>query len=382
MSFMAVTVIVALVDSAWFRAHFSAREEGWPGRMARHLAALFVTGIAVEVALMPIALAHFHQAGVLGALANLVAIPLTTLVIMPTEAAALALDLAGAGAPMWWVAGKALALLLGVAHAVAASPWAVWALPPSGMTPLVLVLLGALWLMLWSSGARFAGVPLIALGVAMALRAPAPDLLVTGDGGHMAVRQPDGSLALLRDGAGDYIRETLGKAAGVKAAGGRTPGGEPAGANAAGAIAVGASPADATAAKPATLGGEDMMGRPLAEARNARCSRDMCSVLLRMRERDWLIVATRSDVRIPWSALTRLCTRADIMVSNRRLPAACIPRWLKLDRARLRQTGGVAVYLEQRRWVSVLTPGDRHPWIPLSVQNPPPQHLPRARPLP
>jgi competence protein ComEC len=97
MSFMAVTVIVALVDSAWFRAHFSAREEGWPGRMARHLAALFVTGIAVEVALMPIALAHFHQAGVLGALANLVAIPLTTLVIMPTEAAALALDLAGAG---------------------------------------------------------------------------------------------------------------------------------------------------------------------------------------------------------------------------------------------------------------------------------------------
>jgi ComEC/Rec2-related protein len=226
MSFMAVTVIVALVDSAWFRAHFFRAGGG-------------VAGADGAASCRPVRYRYSGRGRVdadrscalpSGGRARRAGQPRRHPAHHPRHhahgaGAALALDLAGAGAPMWWVAGKALALLLGVAHAVAASPWAVWALPPSGMTPLVLVLLGALWLMLWSSGARFAGVPLIALGVAMALRAPAPDLLVTGDGGHMAVRQPDGSLALLRDGAGDYIRETLGKAAGVKAAGGRNTGG-------------------------------------------------------------------------------------------------------------------------------------------------------------
>ena len=78
---------------------------------------------------MPIAVYHFHKAGLYGALANIVAIPLTTFVIMPLEALALLLDLVGLGAPFWWLAGQALALLLWLAHAVAAAPGAVAALP-------------------------------------------------------------------------------------------------------------------------------------------------------------------------------------------------------------------------------------------------------------
>jgi competence protein ComEC len=44
---------------------------------------------------------HFHRAGFYGALANVVAIPLTTFVIMPLEALALLFDLVGLGAPFW-----------------------------------------------------------------------------------------------------------------------------------------------------------------------------------------------------------------------------------------------------------------------------------------
>jgi predicted membrane metal-binding protein len=65
-----------------------------------------LTGLAVEFALMPIALYHFHKAGLYGAFANILAIPLTTFVIMPLEALALLFDLAGAGAPIWWAVGK------------------------------------------------------------------------------------------------------------------------------------------------------------------------------------------------------------------------------------------------------------------------------------
>src|SRR3546814_7947867 len=80
--------------------HFLARrEEPWLFRLGRGIAGLLITGLVVEVALMPIALFHFHKAGLYGALANVVAIPLTTFVIMPFEALALLFDSVGLGAP-------------------------------------------------------------------------------------------------------------------------------------------------------------------------------------------------------------------------------------------------------------------------------------------
>ena len=58
---------------------------------------LLLTGVVIEIALMPIVLFHFHRAGLYGALANVVAIPLVTFVSMPLIALALLLDVVGAG---------------------------------------------------------------------------------------------------------------------------------------------------------------------------------------------------------------------------------------------------------------------------------------------
>ena len=58
---------------------------------------MLLTGLVVEIALIPFALYHFHRAGLYGVAANMVAIPLTTFVIMPLEAGALLLDIGRAG---------------------------------------------------------------------------------------------------------------------------------------------------------------------------------------------------------------------------------------------------------------------------------------------
>jgi competence protein ComEC len=101
MSFAAIVAIVALHENPRVQAWVSRRDEIWPLRLGRFLFALILTGLAVELALMPIALFHFHKAGLYGALANVVAIPLTTFVIMPLEALALLFDAFGLGAPFW-----------------------------------------------------------------------------------------------------------------------------------------------------------------------------------------------------------------------------------------------------------------------------------------
>jgi len=168
LSFAAVASIIALHSSAWARRVFSRREEGHFARLGRELMALVATGLAVEITLIPIALYHLHRAGLYGVFANIIAIPLTTFVIMPLEAGALFLDIAGLGAPLWWLCGLSLKLLLGLAHVVADSRGAVAllaAMPPWALGTMVA---GGLWLFLWTSRARFLGLLPIVVGAVAA----------------------------------------------------------------------------------------------------------------------------------------------------------------------------------------------------------------------
>ena len=95
MSFASVIAIVALHSAAPMRTYNAPREEPLWARWSRHLGLLLLTGVVIELALMPIALFHFHRAGIYGALANVIAIPLTTLASMPLIALALLFDAIG-----------------------------------------------------------------------------------------------------------------------------------------------------------------------------------------------------------------------------------------------------------------------------------------------
>lgn len=129
MSFAAVIAIVALHNAEPVKRFLAPREEGRVVWLARRTIMLLVTGLVIEIALMPIVLFHFHRAGVYGAFANVIAIPLVTFISMPLIALALALDIVGAGAPVWWLAGQSLDLMLAIAHFTSSQPGAVKLMP-------------------------------------------------------------------------------------------------------------------------------------------------------------------------------------------------------------------------------------------------------------
>lgn len=329
LSFAAIVAIVALHEHPRVEGWFAEREEGRGRRLLRGLASLLLTGLVVEAALMPIAVFHFHKAGIYGAFANIVAIPLTTFVVMPLEAGALLFDAVGLGAPLWWATDLSLRALLWLAHRVAAAPGSSVALPSMPAGAFGLMVAGGLWLALWRTRWRRLGWLPFGAGAAWALLTPTPDLLVTGDGRHLAIRTGAG-LALLRDRAGDYTRAMLAENGGVD--------------------------------------GEPLL---LAEQADARCTPDACQAAVRRGGRLVRVLATRSGYRLDWRELVAACAAADIVVSERRLPAACVPRWLKLDAPTLRRTGGVAVTFATGKIVTVRQPGDRHPWLVAPTLMPP-----------
>lgn len=321
MSFAAVTAIVALHSTGWSRRMFQRREEGVPARILRAGVAIAMTGLAVELALIPLALYHFHRSGLYGVGANIVAIPLTTFVIMPLEASALLLDGLGLGKPLWLLCGLAIDGLLGLAHRVAALSGAVAMAPSMPAWAFAFMVAGGIWLCLWTRRWRLLGLAPIALGAIGAVAAPAPDLLITGDGKHLAL-VADGTPLVLRDRAGDYVRDLFAEASGFDG-------------------------------DPGDLGGQ----------RFSACSKDACVARISRGDRDWHLLATRSSTWIDWDRITRACAAADIVVSDRRLPRGCTPQWLKLDRAALERTGGLAVYLaEKPRLESVAERLGAHPW--------------------
>nr|WP_308733528.1 hypothetical protein [Sphingomonas sp. KC8] len=146
-------------------------------------------------------------------------------------------------------------------------------------------------------------------------------MLITGDGRHIALRSQAGGLALLRPRAGDYVRDMLGEAAGVE--------GE--------AIAI-----------------DDWPG--------ARCGADLCRATIRRDGRAWTLLATRSPYFVDIPAMNRACAAADIVVSDRRLPRSCRPRWLKADRPFLARTGGLAIDLASGTVRTVADTRRGKPW--------------------
>ena len=322
MSFAAVTAIIALHHWPPVRRWLAPREDIWPVRLLRAIAGLLLTGLVVEIALMPFALYHFHRAGLYGVAANLIAIPLTTFFIMPLEAAALLLDAIGLGAPLWSATGWAIDGMLQLAHRIGAAEGAVAMLPTMPRWAFALMVGGGLWLSLWNGKVRRWGLVPFAAGALGAAMAPVPDLLVTGDGQHLALVRDDGVPVLLRSRSGDFVRDLMSEASAYD--------GDP---------------------------------LPLDEQRFARCSRDACVADIVEGGTAWRLLAIRSRNRIDWVALTRACADADIVVADRRLPRGCNPRWLKLDREALERTGGMAVYLGAHP--SVATVASRiaaHPW--------------------
>lgn len=323
LSFAAVGTIIVLHESPFVRNWMARREEGWLSRVARQASGLLLTGLAIEMVLAPIALFHFHKSGLYGALANIVAIPLTTFAIMPAQLLGLLFDQlwSGLGWPFWWIASLGIKTILSLAHGVSNAPGAIALLPEMPLWAFATMVLSGLVMAIFSTRKCFVALVPAAIAAIFMITAPRPDMLLTGDGQHLAVAFENGKLALLRPGAGDYARSILGETAAVSDV----------------AVAL-----------------EEMPG--------TRCNDDGCSFALKRGTRVWHILALRSGYMIPSMELAAACRRSDIVISSRRLPWSCRPRWLKADAALLDRSGGMAFYLDKPR-VSYVAQENAHlPW--------------------
>ncbi len=199
MSFAAVIALIAayewISERRRWAGHVESRLPSWARKLGIYLAGVALTTVIAGAATTPFAVYHFNRFADYGLAANLMAVPVTALWVMPWAVAAFVLMPFGletlALAPMGW----GINVVIAVAETVSSWPGAVTLLPSMPTLALAAIVLGGLWMCLWRRRWRLLGLAGMAAGLAAIAVTQPPDILVDGRGRLLAVRSADGSVA-------------------------------------------------------------------------------------------------------------------------------------------------------------------------------------------
>jgi len=198
MSFAAVTALIATYEVYRGRRkiarHGYGQLPGWLTTVLLYLGGVLLTTFVAGMATAPFAIFHFNRFAEYGLAANLVAVPVTALWVMPWAIVSFLLMPFG----LQWLSLEPMSwgpeLVISVAQTVAAWPGAVAHIATMPTLGLILIALGGSWLCLWRGRWRFWGVPAMACGLLTITLTRSPDVLVDGQGKLLAVRTIAGEM--------------------------------------------------------------------------------------------------------------------------------------------------------------------------------------------
>jgi competence protein ComEC len=150
---------------------------------------------------------HFNRVSSLSLLANLLALPIVSAIVMPMALAAVVAMPLGLEAWPLGLMGIGIQWVADIAHWVAGLPGAAGVVPGMPAMAALGMAFGAAWLCLWRGRLRLVGLPLMAAGLALAPFDNRPDILVDRTVRNVAVRNAEGSLVPAERRRGRYAVE-------------------------------------------------------------------------------------------------------------------------------------------------------------------------------
>lgn len=324
MSFAAVVALIAAWEAAagWRRRLHERADRArhrWLWRLGAAIAASLATTLIASIATGAFAAYHFNRLSLLGVVANLLGVPLTGFWIMPWGLVAMLLMPLGLErfglVPMGWgVEG-----LNAIAKYVGNWPDAATLVPSMPGASLWLITVGGLWFCLWRHRWRFAGLPVVVIGLLLG-PPPAPDLLMSGDGRVLGLRDEKGVVHVASSRVDRFVADTWARRSGQE-------------------------------------GAKRWLASADEEAAGLGCRTGLC----RWRKGPWRIALVSDDRR-----LAEACANADIVLSTVDAQGRCRGPRLVIDRRDAWRDGAHALWLDEqgvRRETANARRGDR-PWVP------------------
>jgi competence protein ComEC len=280
---------------------------------SREILALVLASLVAGRATTPYAAYHFHRIAPYGVLANLMAMPIVSVWVMPAGLLALIAMPFGFDDVLWRLMGEGIDWMIAVALFVSGLPGAVGRMAAFGIAPLLIGTGGLVLICLLKSPLRWSGAVVIAVAGFWAVRTPQPDVLIAADAQTVAVRGWDGKLSINRSGRDAFAaREWL------------------------------AADGDSRTPDDAALG------------QGFRCDQSGC--IAKLADGRLVSQVLQAD------AFEEDCRRAAVVVTTRDAPPACDA--LIVDRNVSRAQGAIALRRNGEGWemTAVRPPGHDRPW--------------------
>ena len=206
MSFSAVLALISGYEALrpWLR---QLHGKSWQRRLASHIVALALTSALAGTASAPYGAYHFGHVQAYFVIANMVAVPLTAIWVMPAGLIALALMPFGleriALVPMGWGAE----IVVWIATTTSSWPAATAAVPHMPAWGLIVFSLGLAWLGIWRTRLRLLGLVPMTIGLLSPMSEQPPDLLISADARSIGVRTPAGVFMQQNQGGSAFVRD-------------------------------------------------------------------------------------------------------------------------------------------------------------------------------
>jgi competence protein ComEC len=196
LSFAATVALIAAFDALDGRV----MRERLP-RWVMPLFTLVLSSVVAGMATAPFAAAHFNRFTDYGLLANLLTVPMMS-VLMAAGAMAALLAPFGLAMPALWLMELAARWILFVAHWVAGLEGAVTPIPAPGPWAVPLIAVAGVWAVLMRGRARFCAVLPLVVGLGLWALAERPVLLISSDGRLVGLMGDGGRALSAKTGAG------------------------------------------------------------------------------------------------------------------------------------------------------------------------------------
>ncbi|WP_425404828.1 ComEC/Rec2 family competence protein [Hwanghaeella sp.] len=208
MSFAAVVALVAVYEAHGPRFRSAFEGLGHVAGPVRYGIGVLTTTLIATLATMPFVWHHFGRVATLGALSNLVAVPLMAFLIMPMALIGVIAMPFGLEGPFLAIMGWGIERVLWIAKTIAAWDAAHVSFPTLSGTAVAAIALGGLWMALWHERWRGYGVIPILFGFLLFPAQPLPDILVSESGRLIALRQQDGGYSFSTIRRENFVRDS------------------------------------------------------------------------------------------------------------------------------------------------------------------------------
>jgi competence protein ComEC len=196
MSFAAVVALVAAYETFGDRFRAWIYDGGPARRASAYLLGVALTTVIASAATGVFAAHQFGRIAYYGLAANLLAVPITAIWVMPWAVLAVALLPFGLEAVALTPMGIGIDVIRYVSSVVSSWPGAVGLTPTGSSLGLVAAAMGGLWLCLWRGRWRLLGIVGLFWGAISGSVIEQPDILISESGRLAAVRLDDGRYVL------------------------------------------------------------------------------------------------------------------------------------------------------------------------------------------